>query len=329
MNKEALFYKKKENGTLGCKLCPHTCVIQPGGMGLCGVRQNKEGMLYTLNYGEVTSIALDPIEKKPLYHFYPGKNILSIGSFGCNFKCSFCQNYSISQYKPKSEYLEIEKLVSIINETENNIGVAFTYNEPSIWYEYIFEASKTIKERNKKTKVVIITNGYISEEPLLELLPFVDAMNIDLKGWNESYYSKVCNGKRDFVLNTINKASEYCHVEITTLLVEGENTSLQEIEEISKFLSSININIPLHLSRYYPNYKMTNEPTSIDFILNAEKLAKKHLNYVYVGNVQGIDNSTYCHQCKEKVIDRTGYVVRNTLKNSNCPNCGERLPIIY
>lgn len=295
MFKEALYYE-----TIGhkvhCKLCPHNCRILEDHVGACSVRKamkdiNGELKLYTLNYQAITSIALDPIEKKPLYHFYPGSYILSVGSFGCNFKCSFCQNYSISQYVPTYKIFTSEDLLLVINQSTgnnkniNNIGIAFTYNEPSIWYEYVLETSKFIKEKQPELKIILVTNGYISEEPLRELLPYVDAMNIDLKG-DDEYYKRLCNGRLEPVLNTIKIAyEEGIHIEITTLLVQEENTSMETIKLIGDFLSNLDKNIPLHISRYFPNYKLLNNATGIDEMKKAYRFLSSILNYVYVGNV--------------------------------------------
>ena len=281
MEKEALFYEK-QGDKISCKLCPHNCLITAGEHGKCNVRINREGKLYTINYGEITSIAQDPIEKKPLYHFKPGSNILSVGSFGCNFSCGFCQNYSISQGRASSEYISPEKLVEICKSLEDNIGVAFTYNEPSIWYEYVYNASKLLKETLKDINIVLVTNGYIKEEPLKMLLPYVDAMNIDLKAFNNKYYKDICGGSVTPVMDTIKIASKECHVEVTTLLVNGENDSSGEIEEIAGFIASLNKDIPLHLSRYFPNYKMENPATKVEVMFEDRDIAKKYLNYVYI-----------------------------------------------
>lgn len=295
MFKEALYYEIIED-KVHCKLCPHNCRILEGHVGACSVRKamkDVEGVLklYTLNYKAITSIALDPIEKKPLYNFYPGSYILSVGSFGCNFTCSFCQNYSISQYVPPYKVFTSEELLLVINQAKsdnkniNNIGIAFTYNEPSIWYEYVLETSKLIKEKQPELKVVLVTNGYINEEPLKELLPYVDAMNIDLKG-DDEYYRRLCSGRLEPVLNTIKIAyEEGVHIEITTLLVQNENTSIETIKLIGNFLNNLDRNIPLHISRYFPNYKLLNDVTGIEEMKKAYKLLNGKLNYVHVGNV--------------------------------------------
>lgn len=284
MKTEAMFYEKLKD-KIHCFLCPHNCVIENGHLGKCNVRTHEDGKLFTINYGEVTSAALDPIEKKPLYYFKPHTHIFSVGSFGCNFTCGFCQNYSISQFKAKSQFVSKEDLVHTALTMKDNIGIAFTYNEPSIWYEYVYDASKLLKETNPNASVVVVTNGYISEEPLKKLLPYVDAMNIDLKSFNKAYYKDLCGGSLQPVLKNIEIAARNTHVEITTLLVSGENDSLEEVEEIAKFLSSISSDIPLHLSRYFPRYKLENEPTDIEFMKQAEEVAKRYLNKVSLGNI--------------------------------------------
>lgn len=297
MKTHAMFYEKIKD-KVHCYLCPHNCVIENGHLGKCNVRKHENGELFTINYGEITSASLDPIEKKPLSYFKPHSHILSVGSFGCNFICGFCQNHSISQLipqddyeqkknntAPESDFVPKEDLIQTILATRNNIGVAFTYNEPSIWYEYVYDCSKLLKERDKNASVVLVTNGYISEEPLKLLLPYVDAMNIDLKSFNNTYYKNLCGGSLRPVLKTIETAAKSCHVEITTLLVTGENDNLDEVEEIAKYLRMIKSDIPLHLSRYFPRYQHKSLPTDIDFMKKAEEVAKKHLNRVILGNI--------------------------------------------
>jgi pyruvate formate lyase activating enzyme len=278
-------YYEKLNDKIHCYLCPHNCVIENSHFGKCSVRLHEDGELYNLNYGEITSISLDPIEKKPLHYFKPNTYILSAGSFGCNFTCSFCQNYSISQHRPESEYMSKENLIETILTVKDNIGIAFTYYEPSIWYEYVYDCAKLLKETDDSKSVVLVTNGYISEEPLKDLLPFVDAMNIDLKSFSNRYYKDICGGNLSPVLKTIELSAKSCHVEVTTLLVSGENDSLEEVEDIAKFLGNIDRDIPLHLSRYFPRYKMDNPPTDLELMFKAEDIAKRYLNRVGLGNV--------------------------------------------
>ncbi|MBN7572564.1 AmmeMemoRadiSam system radical SAM enzyme [Clostridium sp. 2-1] len=327
MEKKIPFYEEVKD-KVRCRICPHNCLIDEDKFGICGVRTLESKVPIAINYGEVTSMGVDPIEKKPLYHFKPSKDILSIGSFGCNMTCSFCQNYEISQGKPQTQYISVEKLIDIIPTIENNIGVAFTYNEPFMWYEYMYDAAKVIKESNTDTSVVVVTNGYINEGPLKKLLPYVDAMNIDLKGYTNRYYNNICGAKLEPVLETIKRCSEYCHVEITTLLVSEENDSLEEARQIAEFIASVNENIPLHLSRYFPRYKMENEATKIEKITEAQNEAKKYLKHVYVGNIQGVDNNTYCDNCNELLIERNGYSTNVFIKDNKCQKCGEEINII-
>jgi pyruvate formate lyase activating enzyme len=321
------FYTKDKDKTR-CKVCPHNCIIDENKFGICRVRTVKSNIPVAVNYGEVTSMAVDPIEKKPLYHFKPSKDILSIGSFGCNMTCSFCQNYAISQGKPETQYVDTERLIQIIKNIENNAGIAFTYNEPFMWYEYMYDASKSIKENNPDTSVVVVTNGYINEEPLMKLIPYVDAMNIDLKGYTNRYYNNICGAKLEPVLETIKRCNDHCHVEITTLLVSEENDSLEEARQIAEFIANVNENIPLHLSRYFPRYKMENEATKVERIVEAQNEAKKYLQHVYIGNVQGIDNNTYCPNCNELLIERNGYYTKVFMKDNKCRKCGEMINII-
>lgn len=318
----------KEGASIACKLCPHNCNIKEGMRGICGVREFKNGEFQTLNYSEVSSIGIDPIEKKPLYHYKPGSQILSVGSFGCNFSCGFCQNYGISKNMPETREMSPDELVSLAAnaKVDGNIGIAFTYNEPSIWYEYVFDTSKIC--RAKGMDVVLVTNGYINNEPLGYIIPYINAMNIDLKAFNNEYYKKVCGGDIESVLSTIKLANSGCHVEITTLIVGGYNDKDEEIEELSKWVASINPDIPLHLTRYHPSYKFTAPPTSKEKMLKCTKVAKKYLNYVYTGNMFDIDNNTYCYNCGETLIEREYYKVNVILQSDKCPHCGTNINVI-
>lgn len=282
--RQALYYEVKD-GLIHCYLCPHNCRIPEGKTGICGVRFNEGGALYAKNYGEASSLALDPVEKKPLYHFYPGKMILSVGSYGCNFRCGFCQNYSISMGAPETMYISPEALAAQAKalEPEGNIGVAYTYNEPLIGYEYVLDCAKAVRGLGMKN--VVVTNGYIQKEPLLNLLPYIDTMNIDLKSWNEEFYKKICGGRLQNVWDSIILAAEHCHVEVTTLVVPDENDSMEEIDGIAKSLAGISDEIPLHINRFTPRYKMLDkERTPRETVLSLAEAAKKHLKYVYIGN---------------------------------------------
>ena len=327
MKSNIMFYDKKED-SIRCKLCPHNCILKENKFGVCNVRTVENNIGIAINYGEVTSANIDHIEKKPLCHYKPGKNILSVGTFGCNMSCSFCQNYEISQQVQKSEYIETDKLINIIETLNDNIGIAFTYNEPFMRYEYIYDVVKKIKGRNKDISTVLVTNGYVNKKPLEKILPYIDAMNIDLKGYTNKYYNNICGAKLEPVLDTIALASKYCHIEITTLMVRGENDSIDEIENIAKFIASVDKNIPLHLSRYFPRYNLNNPPTDIESIIKARDIAKRYLNYVYIGNVAGVDNNTYCPDCNEKLLTRGIYTTTVHIDDNKCDNCGKDINIV-
>ncbi|MBB2181303.1 AmmeMemoRadiSam system radical SAM enzyme [Lachnospiraceae bacterium MD1] len=270
-----------------CDICPHHCKIEEGHIGLCNARTNKNGTIVCDNYGRMTAVALDPIEKKPLYHYYPGSKILSIGSYGCNLNCPFCQNCDISMVGKRdieTEQVDIEELVkkALQLRDRGNIGIAFTYNEPLIGFEFVRDCAARAREKNLKN--VVVTNGYICEEPLKRLLPLIDAFNIDLKGFTESYYHKL-RGDLETVKRSIELASAKCHVEITTLIVPGENDSEEEIEALSNWIANINPEIPLHISRFFPRWKMYDkEATPVNKVYHLAEIARKHLKYVYEGN---------------------------------------------
>ncbi|RVU55011.1 AmmeMemoRadiSam system radical SAM enzyme [Anaerosphaera multitolerans] len=270
-----------------CKICPRHCTLKEGQVGFCKARMAKGSEVISLNYGQVVSLGLDPIEKKPLYHFMPGSKILSVGSFGCNFRCDFCQNYQISMSDGSDlvkKYMSPRELVDLAEDLKNrgNIGIAYTYNEPLIGYEYVLDTSKEAHSRGLKN--VLVTNGYIEKEPFLELLPYIDAVNIDLKSFNEEFYKSV-GGDLKVVMESIKLAAGYAHVEVTTLIIEGINDDEGEMDSLARWLCTINPSIPLHISRFFPAYKMMDRsPTSVSTVYNLIDVAKTHLNYVYPGN---------------------------------------------
>lgn len=324
--KEALYYEKIRDKKVKCHLCPHGCIIEDGNLGFCKARQNKNGVLYTLNYGKVSSYAYDAIEKKPLYHFYPGSKIFSIGTFGCNLECSFCQNWEIAHSNPATVEISDGDILKLAK-SNSSIGVAYTYNEPSIWYEYILNMSKKVKDEGLKN--VYITNGYIEKEPLKRLLPYIDAMNIDLKSIDDEFYKGLCKGSLEPVLETIKLSKEKTLIEVTTLLIGSKNDSVEKIREIAKWLSSIDKNIPLHLTRYHPAFKMDVPSTSYDSLLNAKNEAIKYLNYVYIGNVWGADANTYCPECSTKLVERNYSIELIGIEDNKCTNCGYNIRLKY
>jgi pyruvate formate lyase activating enzyme len=283
----AKYWHNIDNNIIQCELCPHECRIGIDKVGLCTVRKNQAGKLTATSYGNISSLALDPIEKKPLYMYKPGSRILSIGSYGCNFHCPFCQNYEISlEYKQRlNNVREMTpndiRDIAFETQKDKNIGVAYTYNEPLINYEFVYDTSILIKEAGLDN--ILVTNGYICDKPLRELLPFINAMNIDLKSFSDDFYKKI-GGDLETVKNTIKIAEQLCHVEVTTLVIPGENEDT--IEELASWLAKVNPDIPLHLSRFFPRYRYIDKPpTPFDTMRRLKETAKKYRNNVYLGNI--------------------------------------------
>ncbi|MDD4075900.1 MAG: AmmeMemoRadiSam system radical SAM enzyme [Eubacteriales bacterium] len=269
-----------------CELCPHHCNLDEGEIGFCKGRTNKNGRIVPNNYGRVTSLALDPIEKKPLARFHPGSQILSVGSYGCNLRCPFCQNHDISMADSTVDaaYFAPEFLVrtALSAVDDGNIGLAFTYNEPLISYEYIRDCARLAKKND--LSIVLVTNGMICEEPLLSLLPYIDAMNIDLKGTTQAFYD-IVKGDLETVKTTIAIAAFRCHVEITSLIIPGLNDTEEEMAALSGWLASIDPAIPLHVTRFFPRHQMKDRPpTPIETVERLRDVAAEKLRYVYTGN---------------------------------------------
>ena len=289
-NYPAAFTSAADNGAVRCELCPRKCMIFLEQIGFCGARENRGGSLFVRNYGQVSSVALDPIEKKPLHMFMRGSQILSVGGFGCNLRCPYCQNYAISiEYETSirhgagDRYMLPEEVAQHAAQAAEigNIGVAYTYNEPLISYEFVKDCAVAV--RNEKLKNVLVTNGFINTEPLLSLLPLIDAMNIDLKAFSEDFYSQI-GGKLETVKSTIASAIKHCHVEVTTVVIPGENEN--DIEALAAWLASLSRDIPLHLSRFFPRYKYVDKaPAEVKHLYRLRDLAKRHLKHVFLGNV--------------------------------------------
>ncbi len=330
---EARYYHKTKERAVQCNLCPHNCIIKNDKSGVCKVRTNHQGTLITNNYGLVSSLGFDPIEKKPLYHFYPGKEILSVGSLGCNLKCEFCQNWQISQtsvedFTRGAEHMKVDELIKIALSNKHNIGIAYTYNEPTVFFEYMIDIAKKAKEN--KLKNVMVTNGFINKEPLNELNQYIDAYNVDLKAFNESFYLKYTHSMLDPVkesLLNIKKAGK--HLEITNLIIPDLNDNQEEFLQMVKWIRNyLGKQTVLHISRYYPTYKLKKESTSIDKMLELYKIATHYLDFVFLGNVNLSEgNHTYCPNCGELLISRRGYVTnkQSVSKDGNCLSCGMHL----
>ncbi len=322
----------EEKKLVQCGLCPHVCKIQNNQTGICRVRKNIDGKLFTLTYGEFTSINLDPIEKKPLYHFFPGSEILSVGTVGCNFRCLHCQNWEISQ----TQFGEIptRKLTPqdafTIAKKYNSIGISYTYNEPLINYEWTLETAKIFQKEGLKN--VLVTNGYINEKPWEEILPYIDAANIDVKSFRDDFYKKICGAKLSPVLKSVEiMFKNNKHVEVTYLVIPSYNDSKKEIEEFIDWLSSISTSIPLHFSRYFPQYKMKEPATPIETMEFAREIALKKMKYVYLGNVWEKEyNRTYCPKCKNILIERVGYSIeiKGLTKDGSCNKCNTKIDIV-
>ena len=270
-----------------CPVCPHHCRLMDGQYGRCGARKNENGKIICDNYGKVTALALDPIEKKPLRHFFPGSMILSVGSYGCNLSCPFCQNHEISMARSENtgwRMMRPEELADLAEDCRGrgNIGVAFTYNEPLAGYEFVRDTARLVHERGMKN--VLVTNGTAKLPVLEELLPYIDAMNIDLKGFTEEYYRKL-GGSLETVKEFIRRAAKECHVELTTLIVPGENDSAEEMEREAEWIASVDPEIVLHVTRFFPRYRMTDrKATDVGEVYRLRDAAGKYLKYVYTGN---------------------------------------------
>ena len=335
MRKEALLYEKLKDKLVHCFLCHHHCRIANQKFGFCGVRQNIEGILYSHVYGKVIASHIDPIEKKPLYHFLPGSFSLSIATVGCNFRCGFCQNWEISQSSIRDGDSAGEEFLpgDIVKAALQNQcrSISYTYSEPTIFFEYALDVAKLAKDKGLYNNFV--TNGYMTDEALQMLKPYLDAVNVDLKFFKDSSYQKICKGHLEPVLNSIRIMHRLnIWVEITTLIVPGENDSEKELRDIAEFIANIDKNIPWHISRFHPDYKFKDYPATAEATLKkAQEIGNKAgLNYVYVGNVIGFGNDTHCHNCKKLLIKREGFsVLEYNIKQGKCSFCNTAIPGIF
>jgi pyruvate formate lyase activating enzyme len=324
-------WEKTKDEDIRCLLCPHNCKIKPGGRGICGVRENKGGELNLMTSGIISGLALDPIEKKPLYHFHPGSVILSVGSYGCNLKCDFCQNFHISQNISTDRSLRLlpSELVRKARMTTGNLGIAYTYNEPVVWFEYMIECAELAASEGLHN--VMVTNGYINPRPLEELTGVIDAFNIDLKAFSNEFYKRYTGSTLQPVLDSIKiVATSGRHLEITTLILPGMNDSPDEMKREAEWIAeNAGEGVPLHLSRYFPMYRRNTPATPPETILRLRDIASEFLDYVYTGNMSGDDtgSDTRCPSCNSVVIKRSGYETQLTglTEKGECRNCSRQI----
>ncbi len=335
--KEAMFYEKLEGNAVRCLLCPHQCKINESRQGICGVRENRGGILYSLVYGKVVARGIDPIEKKPFFHFYPGSEAYSVATVGCNFRCKNCQNFEISQM-PKEDKRQIvgeevspEEIVAAAKQYGCR-SIAYTYTEPTIFFEFAYDTARLAhKEGIGNT---FISNGHITEDAIRTIAPYLDAVNVDLKGLSEDMYRKICGGHLKPVQDAIKLYKSLgVWVEVTTLVIPTLNDSEEEFRGIAEFIKSVGVDIPWHISQFYPMYKLTHlPPTPVTTLREARGIGLDvGLRYVYEGNVPGDGGeSTYCYRCGELLIRRYGFqILENKIRDSRCPSCGARIDGIF
>ncbi len=331
-------HKKLDGNKIRCDLCPRHCVIPPGRRGFCKTRENRDGKLYTLIYGSLTALAVDPIEKKPLYNFWPGALAFSISTVGCSFACKFCQNWSISQVtieeaRGRIEEYSPEEIVALAKKYDCET-IAYTYNEPIIWFEFVYDTAKLAHKEGVKN--ILVTNGYITLEALEELVPYIDAANIDIKAFSDKFYKELCSVPS---FKPVLEATKYMkekgvHVECTNLIIPGYNDNFDEIRQLARWVfEELGPDTPLHFSRFYPHYKMIYvSPTPISTLVKAREIAMKEigLHYVYIGNVPGHEGEyTYCPECGYPVVKRLGFDITewNLTEDMKCKKCGTKIAI--
>ena len=292
-------------------------------------RLAQQGRVVPRQYGAVTAIALDPMEKKPLYHFYPGRNVLSVGGIGCNLSCSFCQNYHIAHEPAPVQILTPEQVIEFARRlpaARNNLGIAFTYNEPTVGFEFVRDTSQLAQSYGLKT--VLVTNGYLQPDPWRELLAYTDALNIDVKAFTEAFYQEHCGASLAPVLRNVAEACQECHVELTYLVIPGQNDDVDDFRRFAQWVAQLSPNIAVHLTRFFPSYKMQIIATPLSILQGLQQIALEYLNFVYLGNVNVAAN-TYCPVCNELLIRRYPYAIECIgIRDGYCSHCGQRLPIV-
>lgn len=322
----------KEGDKIRCKLCNNSCLIANGKRGFCRVRENRDGTLYSLVYGRASSISSDPIEKKPLFNFHPGSYVWSYGTVGCTFRCDYCQNFSISQVGPENHRMIDVSVEDVVREARSHVckGIAWTYNEPTVWYEFTLEASILAKKAGLYT--VYITNGYMKEEPFKKIVPYIDAFNLDVKTFREENMKKLSKTKLKPVLNFAKRVKEFKkHLEIAYLVAQTHSDSENQIKEFCEWVvSDLGKDTPVHFLRCRPVYKFFEPETPVKTLMNAYQIAQESgLDYIYIGNIRhGEWNNTYCPNCKSIIIDRRGYSLKKNYKDGKCLKCGEKVGVI-
>jgi pyruvate formate lyase activating enzyme len=336
MIKEAMLYRSLDEGKVECFLCAHRCLIAATKFGVCGVRENREGKLCTHVYGEVIAAHIDPIEKKPLYHFLPGTTSFSIATVGCNFRCPFCQNWQISQVKKKDKTLRGDYELSpenIVREAgrQRCQSISYTYTEPTIFFEYAYDTAKLARDAGLAN--VFVTNGYMTAEALKTIQPYLDAANVDLKAFSDETYKKVCGARLEPVLESIRLMKELnIWIEVTTLVVPGMNDGEKELRSIAHFIAGVSPEIPWHVSRFHPDYKYTQTAaTPVATLRKAFSLGKNEgLEFVYIGNVWGESEDTFCPHCGKPLLRRSGFsVAENKVKDGKCSFCGKSIAGVF
>ena len=334
--REAMLYSRLEEQKVQCHLCNHQCTISPSKRGICGVRENREGKLYTLVFGRAISLNVDPIEKKPIFHLYPGSTSFSIATVGCNFRCLQCQNHEISQM-PKDQgrmdgsTVSPSKIVSLAKENRCQ-SISYTYTEPTIYFEYAYETAALANKEGIKN--IFVTNGYMTEEALKMIQPYLDAANVDLKSFQEKFYKEICGARLQPVLENLRMMRQLgIWVEITTLVIPTLNDSDKEFEEIAQFIVSLGPEVPWHISAFYPTYKMLSLPrTPASLLHRAREIGiRAGLQYVYCGNIPGEEGEdTFCPHCSRKVIERVGFrVAKNEVIKGECSHCHTRIDGVW
>jgi len=327
--KAAMFQELRDGMKVQCNLCCHRCLISPEKRGICAVRENREGTLYSLVYDKVIARNIDPIEKKPLFHFQPGSTSYSIATPGCNFRCMHCQNADISQLPRDRSGLILGEDVTPASmvasaRAHHCLSISYTYTEPTIYFELALDTARLATEAGLKN--VFVTNGYITPEALQVIRPYLHAANIDLKGFRDDFYRKVCGARLQPVLDAIKLYKEYgIWIEITTLVIPGHNDSDEELTGIARFIRSIDEDIPWHVTRFHPTYKLTDQPrTPLETLKRARKIGlDAGLRYVYEGNIPGEGEDTVCWSCKRTLVERVGFAVKTiSIRNGTCPHCG-------